>query len=59
MTELPKEIIDLIKEFSMPLSRPDWRLGNYHTRIFNTTIDVIFIFKEYIKIYNNKYKEMF
>jgi len=56
MTELPKEIIDLINEFSKPLSRPDWRLGNFHTRIF---IDTLFSFKDYIKIYNNKYKEMF
>lgn len=33
--EFPDELLKIIKEFSMPISRPDWKKGSY-------------IFREYV-----------
>jgi len=33
--ELPREIVLLIKEFSHPMTRPDWREGCYYKRFLN------------------------
>ena len=30
--ELPDDILMIIKEYSMPISRPDWRQGCYFNR---------------------------
>ena len=30
--ELPPEILRLIKEYSLPLTKPDWRKGCYYNR---------------------------
>jgi hypothetical protein len=31
--ELPDDILMIIREYSKPLTRPDWRLGSYFNRI--------------------------
>ena len=60
--ELPQDLLPLIKEFSMPITRPDWR------SIHIMTLDVYRnsyrseVRKRYIKITNGKsieYKRMF
>lgn len=30
--ELPDDILMIIKEYSMPMTRPDWRRGCYYNR---------------------------
>jgi len=30
--ELPYDVLKIIKEYSQPLTRPDWRLGCYYNR---------------------------
>ena len=30
--ELPYDVLNIIKEFSNPITRPDWRLGCYYNR---------------------------
>jgi hypothetical protein len=44
--ELPYDVVKLIKEYSMPLSRPDWRLGCY----LNRHIYTYFNFTDMIKL---------
>ena len=31
--ELPDDILDIIKKYYQPISRPDWRQGCYFSRI--------------------------
>jgi len=31
--ELPEDVLMIIREYSKPLTRPDWRLGCYYNRI--------------------------
>jgi hypothetical protein len=44
--ELPDDILKIIKEYSMPITRPDWRKGCYFNR---------FPFKINNKLYTFKY----
>jgi len=37
--ELPDDILKIIKEYSMPISRPDWKKGNYCNRHIFYKID--------------------
>jgi hypothetical protein len=30
--ELPDDVLKIIKEYSMPITRPDWRKGCYYNR---------------------------
>lgn len=32
---LPDDVLDIIREYSKPLTRPDWRQGSYFKRNFN------------------------
>lgn len=33
--ELPQDVLDIIREFSKPITRPDWRQGSYFKINFN------------------------
>jgi hypothetical protein len=45
--ELPPELLSIIKEYSMPLSRPDWRQGCYANRLYD---GYYYNFKQTIRI---------
>ena len=49
-TILPRNVIALIKEYCKPLSRPDWRKGTEHAKIFAQSI----IFQDIKFVYINK-----
>ena len=44
--ELPDDVLKIIKEYSMPITRPDWRKGCYYNR---------YPFKINNKLYTFKY----
>lgn len=33
--ELPQDVLDIIREYSKPLTKGDWRQGSYFKRNFN------------------------
>jgi hypothetical protein len=35
--ELPSDVNQIIKEFSLPITRPDWKLGSYMMREYKDT----------------------
>jgi hypothetical protein len=56
--EIPQDVLILIKEFSKPISRPDWRQGcffkiNYH--LYNYLIRMIYREYKIRKISSNWY----
>ena len=62
--ELPDELLSIIKQYSMPLTRPDWRLGCYANRIhknrlyyLNKTIKIMIQIIDYR--YNNYLVDLF
>lgn len=48
--ELPDDILMIIKEYSMPISRPDWRQGCYFNRHPYKILDKLYTFKYMIKL---------
>jgi len=49
---LPPELINIIKEYSMPLTKPDYKLGSFMIRSLVSNNDVISrsIFEIYINL---------
>jgi hypothetical protein len=50
--ELPDDVVDLIREFSQPLTRPDWR----HLHLW--TIDLFYLDLYYCPYYHTEYGEV-
>jgi hypothetical protein len=46
--ELPDDVLNLIKEYAQPLTRPDWRKGCYFNR--HIYLDIYFTLKEVVDI---------
>ena len=45
--ELPDDILDIIRKYYQPISRPDWRQGSYFCRII--TKENFYSYHEYMK----------
>jgi len=48
--ELPDDILSIIKEYSQPISRPDWREGCYFNRHLDEHLDIHFTLEEVVDI---------
>lgn len=48
--ELPDDVLRIIKEYSMPISRPDWRQGCYFNRHPYKIVNKLYTFKYMIKL---------
>ena len=46
--ELPDDILDIIKKYYQPISRPDWRHGCYYCRIIKK--ENLYSYHDLIKI---------
>jgi len=43
--ELPDDILNIIKEYSQPITRPDWRKGCYYNRRLYVLYELKYKFK--------------
>jgi hypothetical protein len=48
--ELPDDVLKIIKEYSMPITRPDWRKGCYYNRFPYKIFDKYFTFKYLLNV---------
>ena len=48
--ELPDDVLRIIKEYSMPISRPDWKKGCYFNRHPYKINNKLFTFKYLLKL---------
>lgn len=48
--ELPDDILMIIKEYSMPITRPDWRKGCYFNRYPYRVNNKLYTFKYMIRL---------
>ena len=48
--ELPDDVLRIIKEYSMPISRPDWRQGCYYNRFPYNILGKLYTFKYMLKL---------
>jgi len=51
--ELPDDVLKIIKEYSMHITRPDWREGCYFNRHLDEYLDIHFTLEEVIDIVYN------
>jgi hypothetical protein len=48
--ELPDDILNIIKEYSKPITRPDWREGCYYNRHLDDVLECHFTLEEIVEI---------
>lgn len=54
--ELPDDVLNIIKEYSKPLTRPDWRLGCYYNRFPYRIFNIKYKFKYFVLLIYRMYK---
>jgi len=48
--ELPDDILNIIREYSKPLTRPDWREGCYYNRCIRDCLEYDLTLEEVVEI---------
>ena len=48
--ELPDDILNIIREYSKPITRPDWREGCYYNRRMRDVVEHDLTFEEVVEI---------
>jgi hypothetical protein len=54
--ELPDDVLKIIKEYSMPITRPDWRKGCYYNRYPYKVNNKYFTFKYILRLCHHIHK---
>lgn len=54
--ELPDDVLKIIKDYSMPINRPDWRKGCYFNRYPFNINNTLFTFKYMLRLLYNIHK---
>jgi len=54
--ELPDDILKIIKEYSQPITRPDWRQGCYYNRIPYRINNIKYRFKYFVLLIYRMYR---
>lgn len=54
--ELPDDILNNIKEYSQPITRPDWRKGCYYNRFPFRIYNIKYTFKYFILLIYRLYR---
>jgi hypothetical protein len=54
--ELPDDVLNIIKEYAQPITRPDWRRGCYYNRFPYRIFNINYTFKYFVVLIYRMYR---